>query len=133
LLEEIIIKNYKIYAPLTIAIIFLLVGAYQVPLGGTMIRLWVDMFQVVTLVVIACLILYIFTNMRFFKGIALGGLIIEFGFAFFSLYSYVTLKETKADVDIMYSVILMEILRLVAIYFLITHKHISTSPNSSDA
>ena len=119
--------------PLTIAILFIFVGMYQESLGGAMIRLWVDMFLVVTLVVIACLISYVFTNKRLFKGIALGGLIIQFSFALFSLYSYIDLQYTKVDVDIMYTVICMEILRLVAICLLITHKHINTSPDSSDA
>ena len=92
-----------------------------------MVRLWVEMFHVVTLIVIACIILYVFTNKRLFKGVALGGLIIEFSFALFSLYSYFEIKHTQVDVDIMYSVIFMEILRLVAICLLISHKHINRS------
>ncbi|MBU3583720.1 ATP synthase subunit I [Polynucleobacter sp. 15G-AUS-farblos] len=100
---------------------------YQESLGGAMVRLWIEMFYVVTLVVIACLILYVFTSKRIFKGIALGGLIIEFSFALFSLFSYFDLKHTQVDIDILYSVVCMEILRLVAIYFLISHKHINTS------
>jgi hypothetical protein len=110
-----------------IALLFLLVGMYQESLGGAMVRLWVDMFHIVTLVVIACLILYLFTFKSFFKSIALGGLIIQFSFALFSLYSYFDIKHTQVDIDILYSVVCMEILRLVAIYFLISHKHINTS------
>ena len=98
-----------------------------------MVKLWVDMFHIVTWVVIACLILYVYTNKKLFKSVALGGLIIQFCFALFSLYSYFDLKNTKFDADIMVTTICMEILRSVAIYLLISHKHINTSSTSAEA
>jgi len=98
-----------------------------------MVRLYVSLFHSFNCIVIVSLFLYILMNKQLFKTIALGCLVIETILAIYSFYAYFSVKVEMIDPGILATTFCMEILRLVAIYCLISHRHIASSAASSDS
>jgi hypothetical protein len=126
-------KSFKILAVIFIAFIAVLGGLIEQGMGGSMIRLYVSLFFVFNCIAIASLFLYIFTNKQLFKAVALGCLIVEFILALYSFYAYFSVKVIAIDPSILVTTFCMEIFRLVAIYLLISHRHVASSSASSDS
>ena len=126
-------KNFKIFAAIFITIIVVLGGLIEQGMGGAMVRLYVSLFQSFNCIVIVSLFLYIYMNKQLFKTIALGCLVIETILALYSFYAYFSVKVEMIDPGILATTFCMEILRLVAIYCLISHRHIASSAASSDS
>jgi hypothetical protein len=126
-------KNFKIFAAIFITIIVVLGDLIEQGMGGAMVRLYVSLFHSFNCIVIVSLFLYILMNKQLFKTIALGCLVIETILALYSFYAYFSVKVEMIDPGILATTFCMEILRLVAIYCLISHRHIASSAASSDS
>jgi len=126
-------KNFKIFAAIFITIIAMLGGLIEQGMGGAMVRLYVSLFHLLNCIVIVSLILFILMNKQLFKTIAIGCLVIEATLALYSFYAYFSVKVQMIDPAILATTFCMEIFRLVAIYCLISHRHVATVAASSDS
>jgi hypothetical protein len=117
-------KNLKITIPIIIAIIIILVNFWERPKAGPGLQVYDSIIIYMTFVILASLLSYLYFNHKFFKIIASAGFAIQFILTAILVYNISQTPHIKLDKFLPYMALLMEALRIVAIYCLISHKDV---------
>lgn len=122
-------KNPKIFIPIIIAIIIILVNYWERPKAGPGLQVYDSLIIYTTYIILAVLASYLYFNQKFLKLIASAGFAIQFISTAILIYNIFQTPNIKLDKFLPYMALLMEALRIVAIYCLISHK--DTPQNTS--
>jgi hypothetical protein len=126
-------KNLKIYIPIIVAITILLID-YNERAGagaGAGLKIFDTLMIYITFIILACLASYLLSNQIFFKFIALGGFIIKFILSAILIINELNNPHIKLDMSIPAMGLFLEAIRIIAIYCLISHKHLPRSTSTA--
>ncbi|MBU3582642.1 hypothetical protein ICN41_01430 [Polynucleobacter sp. 15G-AUS-farblos] len=115
-------KNPKIFIPIIIAIIIILVNYWERPKAGPGLQVYDSLIIYTTYIILAFLVSYLYFNQQFLKLIASAGFAIQFISTAILIYNISQIPYIKLDKFLLHMALLMEALRIVAIYCLISHK-----------
>jgi hypothetical protein len=124
-------KNLKIFIPIIIAIIIILVDYNERMVAGAGLKAFDTLMIYITYIILACLVSYLLSNQIFFKFIALGGFVIKLLLSGILIINEINSPHIKLDMSIPAMGIFLEAIRIIAIYCLISHKHIPRSTSST--
>ena len=117
-------KNLKLFVPIVIAIFIIMNNLYERTMAGPGFQAYNLVIIYMTSVVLACLVLYLLFNQNFFKFIAIVGYVIQLLLTAILVYNVFQTPNIKLDNVLPFMALFLEALRIVAIYCLISHKHI---------
>jgi len=117
-------KNLKLFVPIVIAIFIILYNYYERPMAGPGLQTYDSLIIYITYVVLACLVMYLLFNQNFFKFVAIVGYVIQLLLTAILVYNVFQTPNIKLDNVLPFMALFLEALRIVAIYCLISHKHI---------
>jgi tellurite resistance protein TehA-like permease len=86
----------------------------------------------VTFIILASLVSYLYFNQKFLKVIASAGFAIQFISTAILVYNISQTPHIKLDKFLPYMALLLEALRIVAIYCLISHKDIPKNTSTTE-
>lgn len=124
-------KNLKIYIPIIVAIIILLIDYNERAGAGAGLKIFDSLMIYITFIILACLASYLLSNQIFFKFIALGGFIIKFILSAILIINELNNPHIKLDMSIPAMGLFLEAIRIIAIYCLISHKHVPRSTSTT--
>jgi hypothetical protein len=124
-------KNLKIYIPIIVAIIILLIDYNERAVAGAGLKIFDSLMIYITFIILACLASYLLSNQIFFKFIALGGFIIKFILSAILIINELNNPHIKLDMSIPAMGLFLEAIRIIAIYCLISHKHVPRSTSTT--
>ncbi|WP_353202660.1 hypothetical protein [Polynucleobacter sp.] len=125
-------KNLKIFIPIIIAVIIILVNYWERSKAGPGLQVYDSLIIYVTFIILASLVSYLYFNQKFLKLIASAGFAIQFISTAILIYSISQTPNIKLDKFLPYMALLMEALRIVAIYCLISHKDIPKNTSTTE-
>lgn len=124
-------KNLKIFIPIIIAIATLLIDYTERMAAGAGLKAFDTLIIYITYIILACLVSYLLFNQIFFKFIALSGFIIKLLLSGILISNEINNPYIKLDMSIPAMGLFLEALRIIAIYCLISHKHIPRPPSTT--
>jgi hypothetical protein len=124
-------KNLKIYIPIIVAITTLLIDYNERASAGAGLKIFDTLMIYITFIILACLASYLLSNQIFFKFIALGGFIIKFILSAILIINELNNPHIKLDMSIPAMGLFLEATRIIAIYCLISHKHVPRSTSTT--
>ena len=124
-------NNLKIYIPIIVAITILLVDYNERVSAALGLQVFDSLMINLTYIILACLVSYLLSNRIFFKFIALGIFIIKFILSGILIINEFNNPHIKLDMSIPAMGIFLEAIRIIAIYCLISHKHIPRSTSTT--
>ena len=125
-------KNLKIFIPIIIAVIIILVNYWERPKAGPGLQVYDSLIIYVTFIILASLVSYLYFNQKFLKVIASAGFAIQFIATAILVYNISQTPHIKLDKFLPYMALILEALRIVAIYCLISHKDIPKNTSTTE-